>query len=319
MEKISTIINSFIDKIQNHTDNGLMGLPSGFRDLDRITGGFEGSDLIVIGARPLMGKTIFIMQLILRMTRDYNIPSLFFSLDLSATQFISRMISSVAEIENTKLITYKLSDDEWKKFEEASKILSNFPLYITDKPTTIENLCDVARIAVKENGVQVIFVDYLQSLSPSERRENRYQDIAYCTRTLKALAKELNVPVIVTSQLNRNVEYRQWQSSISNRPEMYDLRDSGTICEDSNLIILLDRPELREGPESSEGNDLRGLLEVIIAKNNNGREGEIKLRFKGNVNKIDDWEEEYRELRSNISDIGIDDPKGMDSCNIVPF
>lgn len=289
MKKLDTVIPAVLNRIKYAPDGkcNTANLMSGFERLDEITKGFESSDLVVVGARPGVGKSTFLSQLMLNMSRGNGIACMFFSLDMSVNAFVTRLISSLAEVEITKVRGNELTNNEQKEVERAASLLNGLPLYVDDQPTTIEELCQKAEEAVVEHGVRAIFIDYLQLLSVGRDHENRYQDMAYCTRKLKALAKQLNVVVVVASQLNRNVEYR---SDIYRRPEIYDLRDSGTICEDANLVLLLERPELvLRGNTDADNRIIRGLLEVVIAKNNNGPVDELSLYFDGAKCKVENW------------------------------
>ena len=314
MDNIDSLIHSAIDKIQrtSNSPDCIPSLRSGYAELDRITGGFDGPDLIVIGARPLMGKTTLLINIMLKMTRDYNIPAIFYSLDMSANQLVNRLLSSSSGIENIRMREGCLTADEWSRLMSASSSLTDIPLLVSDQSFTTEDLCENVKEVVKKYGVKIIFIDYLQLLSPKEIKENRYQDIAFCTRKLKELAKELNIPIVVTSQINRSPELRAGRTNVFCKPEMHELRDSGTICEDANLVILLDRPELtsRYEPDYDEY-DNRDIINVIVAKNNNGKEGMVRLRFKGECNRIEEIEQE-KEQRLSYIDMS-------DSSNCITF
>ncbi len=293
-EKLESFIKPVLDNIERISmrDGAIPGIKSGYAELDRLTGGFEGPDLIIIGARPLMGKTTFILNMMTNMAGVYNTPVLFYSLDMSSNQLVTRLLSSISEIDNTHLKCGNLSQEEWMRLMSASAALEDIPLYVSDKTMDLEELCTNAKEMVEKHGIKVIFIDYLQLLSPHESKENRYQDVAYCTRKLKELAKTLNIPIIATSQVNRSPEYKPGRTNVFCKAEMHDLRDSGTICEDANLVILLDRPELTEKDNSLyyDSYDNKGVLYAVVAKNNNGSEGAVKLRFRGECNRIDEWE-----------------------------
>lgn len=292
MDTLDNLIPAFIERLceNSNKQSGLSGLPSGFKELDRLTGGFDESDLIVIGSRPLMGKTMFMINLIRHMAIEYNIPSLFFSLDMSDSHFISRMLSAICEIDNMKFRNAMLSKADWVVINNKIASLNQSPLWIYDKTLTVEELCDRTREMVAQHDIKVVFIDYLQLLSPSVPHENRNQDVAYCMRKLKCLSKELRIPIIVTSQVNRNAEYRIEKNPVSFKPEMHNLRDSGTICEDANIVLLLDRPELSQrNTYEDDSYDIKNVLLVSVAKNNNGQEDVLKMRFRGDINRIDDW------------------------------
>lgn len=273
--------------------NGFVGLPSGLKDLDRALCGFDNSDLIIVGGRPAMGKTAFMVTVALNMAKS-NIPVLYYSLEMNSDQLVRRIISNVTGIDGYKISAGTLFEHDWDVIQKATESLGHYPLYINDTNNwTIEDFCDQVRKDVEATQAKVIFVDYLQLFSSREKLQNRYEEIALCTRELKKLAGTLKLPIIVSSQLNRNPEYRTSAFSRDKFPEMYDLRDSGTICDDANVVLLIHRPEYYlKSNEDSEGRDIRGLTQIIIAKNHTGRIGTIDLKFNPTICKFVDWDAE---------------------------
>ena len=288
----SDILQESLLSIQNASKNpyGFVGLPSGLKDLDNTLCGFDNSDLIVVGARPAMGKTGFLLTLAINMA-EREIPVLFYSLEMSNPQIVNRMLSNITGIEGNKLSSGRMSEEEWGPIIKVGKGMGEYPRYLTDKcDWKIEDFCKKVREDVEETGAKIIFIDYLQLFSTRERLQNRYEEVALCTRELKLLARELNLPVIVASQLNRNVENRTTGIFREKMPQMFDLRDSGTICDDANVVMLLYRPEYyTRSTEDENGYDIRGLAEVIIAKNHMGREDTIRLKFSPETGKFEDW------------------------------
>lgn len=296
MDDFKKLLEQSLNHIQNIANNpeALPGIPTGFADLDRALGGFNNSDLIVVGARPAMGKTALLVNMALRQSVEYHIPVLFYTFEKTQTQIVRLILSSVAEIEGYKISNGMLSADEWDALMNKVKVLwENVPLYIVDNPSAkILQFCKDVKAGIANTDAKIVYIDNLQLFSSSLGYQNRYEEISACTRELKHLAKELNIPIVMASQINRNPEHRDSRNIEHYRPYMYDLRDSGTICEDSNVVILLDRPELKyHSCEDPEGNDIRGLVEVNIAKNHMGREDSIKLRFKPELARFEDWKD----------------------------
>lgn len=292
MIKINDILEKTLQNMQNTANSpyGLGGIPTGLSDLDKALYGLENSDLIVVGARPAMGKTGFLITLALNMAK-LDIPVMFYSLEMSNTQIANRIITNETGIDGYKIRTGRMNDTEWDVLNRTIENIATYPIFLTDKNNwKIEDFCDKVRQNIDNINAKIIFIDYLQLFSTREKYQNRYEEIALCTRELKKLAKELDIPIIVASQLNRNVENRPSGVYVDKKPQMFDLRDSGTICDDANVVLLLHRPEYYlHSYEDAEGNDINGLAEVIIAKNHMGREDTIKLRFKPEFARFEDW------------------------------
>lgn len=274
-----------LQKLKEHKD-GLTGVPSGFVALDRITSGWQNSDLIIIAARPGMGKTAFVVSAMRNAAVDFKRPVAIFSLEMASVQLVNRMISAEAELEGEKIRKGQLADFEWQQLVHKTNKLSAAPIFIDDTPAlTILELRAKCRRLKAEHGVQLIIVDYLQ-LMRGDTGGNREQEIASISRALKGIAKELNVPVIALSQLSRGVETRGGDK----RPQLSDLRESGSIEQDADLVIFLYRPEYYKITQDEDGMTTAGMGEVIIAKHRNGSTGSVKLRFIGKYTKFTDYE-----------------------------
>ena len=294
MKAINELLPMAINAIQTAFQTGQRQdcVLTGFSELDRYVGGFENGDLIVVGARPGVGKTAFLCSLALNVAQQMKQPVMFYTFESSCQQLCYRLLANVNRIDGNRLAMGQLTDEEWKRFEANEDVLKQIPLFISDdsKPV-IEDLCNDIRSLVENQGIQLVLIDYLQLLNRRNPSDQRYQDVAGITKALKQLAREMKIPIVVASQTNRNPEWRNERAHEGNvLPEMYDLRDSGTICEDANLVMLLNRPEMyyRNG-EDPEGNDVRGLANLIVAKNNNGSCEEIKLRFHATFSCFEDY------------------------------
>jgi replicative DNA helicase len=248
------------------------GVPSGFKELDRMTAGFQPSDLIIIAGRPSMGKTAFCLDVAEYAAIDNKIPVAIFSLEMSKEQLVIRMLCSQAHVEGTRLRTGYLNESDWPKLTIAAGSLSESPIYIDDTAAlSVLELRAKARRLKSDHGLGMVIVDYLQLMKGRSRVESRQQEISEISRSLKALAKELNIPVIAVSQLSRKTEERT-----GNRPQLSDLRESGAIEQDADLILFIYRDEVyNRDPD----NPNRGKAEVIIGKQRNGPIGKIDLAF----------------------------------------
>jgi replicative DNA helicase len=275
-----------LQKLREHKD-GLTGVPSGFTALDRMTSGWQRSDLVIIAARPGMGKTAFVVSALRNAAVDFNIPVAIFSLEMASVQLVNRMISAEAELEGEKIRKGSLAEFEWKQLVHKTNKLSAAPIYIDDTPAlSILELRAKCRRLKSESNVQLIVIDYLQ-LMRGEQNGNREQEIASISRALKGIAKELNVPVIALSQLSRGVETRGGDK----RPQLSDLRESGSIEQDADIVMFLYRPEYYKITVDEDGMPTQGAGEVIIAKHRNGSIGSVKLKFIGKYTKFADFDE----------------------------
>jgi len=269
--------------LKDHKD-GLTGVPSGFTELDRITSGWQRSDLVIIAARPGMGKTAFVVSALRNAAVDFKIPVAIFSLEMASVQLVNRMISAEAELEGEKLKKGNLADHEWAQLVHKTNRLSSAPIFIDDTPAlSILELRAKCRRLKAEHGVQLIVIDYLQ-LMRGDQGGNREQEIASISRALKGIAKELNVPVLALSQLSRGVETRGGDK----RPQLSDLRESGSIEQDADIVMFLYRPEYYKITVDEDGLPTQGVGEVIVAKHRNGSTGTARLKFVGKFTKFCD-------------------------------
>jgi replicative DNA helicase len=266
------------------------GIPSGFKELDRMTAGFQPSDLIIIAGRPSMGKTAFCLNVAQYAAIENKIPVAVFSLEMSKEQLVIRMLCSEAHVEGTRLRTGYLNESDWPKLTIAAGNLSEAPIYIDDTAAlSVLELRAKARRLKADHGLGMIIIDYLQLMKGRARVENRQQEISEISRSLKALSKELSIPVIAVSQLSRKTEERT-----GNRPQLSDLRESGAIEQDADLIIFIYRDEIYN---RAEDNPNRGKAEVIIGKQRNGPIGKIDLAF---LDKFTTFKDLYRGETENI-------------------
>lgn len=273
---------------------GLSGVATGFEKLDQVTSGWQPSDLIIIAARPGMGKTAFVLSMARNIAIDFGHPVAVFSLEMASVQLITRLISSETGLSSEKLRTGKLEKHEWEQLSTKVKDLEKAPLFIDDSPSlSIFDLRAKCRRLASQHGIKLIIVDYLQLMTAGGSGKggggNREQEISTISRNLKALAKELNVPVIALSQLSRAVETR----GSSKRPLLSDLRESGAIEQDADIVSFIYRPEYYKIEEwdDDEQSPTAGQAEFIIAKHRNGSLENIRLKFIGNLGKFDNLED----------------------------
>jgi len=290
--QINPVIIEAIDKIklaEKRTD-GLSGIPSGFMKLDRITSGWQNSDMVVIAARPAMGKTAFVLTMARNMAVDFKQPVAVFSLEMSSLQLINRLIVSETELEAEKIKNGNLTQIEWDHLYSKIRNLENAPIYVDDTPgLNIFELRAKCRRLKKNHDIKALIIDYLQLMNASGMKPaNRQEEVSLISRSLKGLAKELNIPIIAISQLNRSNEGR---SGDGKRPQLSDLRESGAIEQDADMVIFIHRPEYYKITEDKEGNSLVGLAEIIVAKHRNGATGDFKLRFRPEVIRFEDYNE----------------------------
>ena len=265
--------------------NGLTGVPSAFPTLDEITAGFQASDLIILAGRPAMGKTGLAVNMAFNIA-SLNIPVAFFSLEMSHVQLTNRIISSVCEIEGSKLLRGNLTPPEWAKIDKSINAMDK-ELYIDDTPgLSLQQLRSKARFLVRQKGVKIIFIDYLQLLTTTVRYNSRQEEVGGISSGLKALAKELNVPIIALAQLNRGVDAREGLEG--KRPQLSDLRESGSIEQDADLVMFIHRPEYYHIYQDDKGHDLHGMAQLIIAKHRKGATGDINLVFRAEFMKFED-------------------------------
>jgi replicative DNA helicase len=279
-----------IEEISNK--DGLSGIPSGFDKVDKLTSGWQPSDLVIIAARPGMGKTALTLSMARNMAVNHGIPVAFFSLEMSSVQLITRLISSETGLSSEKLRTGRLEKHEWEQLNVKVKALENAPLFIDDTPSlSIFDLRAKARRLASQHKIQLVVLDYLQLMTAggSQKGGNREQEISTISRNLKALAKELSVPVIALSQLSRAVETRGG----SKRPILSDLRESGAIEQDADIVSFIYRPEYYKIDEwdDEERTPTQGQAEFIVAKHRNGGLDNIRLKFIAQLGKFDNLDD----------------------------
>lgn len=310
-EGAGDLVKQALKKIQDISNQeGMSGLETGFSKLDALTSGWQPSDLIIIAARPGMGKTAFVISMAKNMAIDFGHPVALFSLEMSSVQLITRMISSETGLTSEKLRKGNLEPHEWEQLNVKVKKLSDAPIFIDDTPSlSIFDLRAKARRLVSQHGVKIIVVDYLQLMtaggSAGKGGGNREQEISTISRNLKALAKELAVPVIALSQLSRAVETRGG----SKRPLLSDLRESGAIEQDADIVSFIFRPEYYGVTEwdDDDHTPCEGQGEFIVAKHRNGGLENIRLRFTGHLAKFSDLEEGFSsEFQSKMNDVSPD-------------
>ena len=255
--------------------NTYSGEPSGFSDLDKITSGWQSGNMVVLAARPAMGKTAFILSMMRNMAVDYNTPAAMFSLEMNNIQIVNRLIVSETGIGHDKIRVGNLTEQDWKNLYEKTKKLSVAPIYLDDTPAlSIFEFRAKSRRLVEKYGVKCIFIDYLQLMTTSAAA-SREQEVSLISRQIKAVAMELSIPIIALSQLNRSVETRTGNK----RPQLSDLRESGAIEQDADLVLFIHRPEYYGLLTDDEGNSTQGLAEIIIAKNRHGATDIVNLEF----------------------------------------
>ena len=262
-------------------EGGLTGVPSGFRKLDDITAGWQPSDLIIIAGRPAMGKTSFALSIAKNIAVDYRKPIAFFSLEMNNVQLVNRLISNVCSIPGNKILNGQLTPDEWERFDSNIRKMQGAPIYVDDTPgLSIFELRTKARRLVREHNIEVLMIDYLQLMNANGMRFNsRQEEVSTISRSLKSLAKELNIPVLALSQLSRAVEQREGVEG--KRPQLSDLRESGAIEQDADMVLFVHRPEYYHILQDEKGNDLHGMVQIIIAKHRKGATGDVLLNFRG--------------------------------------
>lgn len=306
--QINPVIKEALQNIQvaaNRKD-GMSGLPTGFTELDAMTSGWQNSDLVIIAARPAMGKTAFVLSMAKNMALNYELPVGIFSLEMANVQLVNRLIVNVCQIKGESIKSGRLTDDEWERLDKNHKFLYNAPIYIDDTPSlSVFELRTKARRLVREHGVKMLMIDYLQLMNASGMNfGNREQEVSMISRSLKGLAKELNIPIIALSQLNRGVENRQ--GTEGKRPQLADLRESGAIEQDADIVCFIHRPEYYRITEDDQGNSLVGIAEIIVAKHRNGPTGIANMRFDGEYARFQNLDDnrvgtKYVELPSKMN------------------
>lgn len=332
---IYPVITEAFDRMHKASENegNISGIPSGFTELDKITSGWQKSDLVIIAARPAMGKTAFVLSMAKNIAVDFNIPVAIFSLEMSNVQLVNRLIMNVCEIEGNKIRNGRLTKAEWDKLDNSIGVLQNAPIYVDDTPgLSVFELQSKARKLVKEHKIQMIIIDYLQLMNANGMNfGSREQEVSIISRNLKGLAKELDIPVIALSQLSRAVEKRD--SSNSNvdgkKPLLSDLRESGAIEQDADMVCFIHRPEYYKLYDDGNGKDLRGLGQIIVAKHRNGATDEIWLRFIGKYTRFQNEDTafdddlytdvQYETKRSKLNSMPLESEGAKLDDDITPF
>lgn len=299
--KIDSVLIEAIHNMEEASKQkeGLSGLASGFSQLDKMTSGWQKSDLVIMAARPAMGKTAFIISMARNIAIDYKKPLAIFSLEMANVQLVNRLISSECEIEGEKIKNGRLAPAEWNHLHKKIKNLEDAPIFVDDTPgLSVFELRAKCRRLKKNHDISAVFIDYLQLMSASGMNPgSRQEEVSMISRSLKGLAKELNIPIIALSQLNRGVEGRTGYEG--KRPQLSDLRESGAIEQDADMVIFIHRPEYYGITQDPDGNDLMGVAEVIIAKHRNGATGTVPLRFRKELAKFLDPEDDFGISPSN--------------------
>lgn len=287
--QIDSEITKALDILQKASANsgGMTGVPTGYAKLDEITSGWQNSDLIIIAGRPAMGKTSFALSLAKNIAIDHQVPTAFFSLEMSNTQLVNRLISNVCEIPGNKMLNGQLQPDEWERLDKKINGLYGAPLYVDDTPgMSVMEFSSKARRLVREKGVKIIMIDYLQLMNAHGMDfSNRQEEVSKISSTLKNMAKDLDIPIIALSQLNRTVDNRDKEDK---RPQLSDLRESGAIEQDADMVIFVHRPEYYHIYEDPKHGDMRGMAQIIIAKHRKGATGDVLLAFRGEYTRFQD-------------------------------
>ena len=326
--QIDPVVKQAVEIMQRAASNtgGLTGVPSGFTKLDDMTSGWQKSDLIIIAGRPAMGKTSFALSIAKNVAIDQRIPVAFFSLEMNNVQLVNRLISNTCEIEGKKVMNGQLDDADWDRFDRNIRKLEGAPLYVDETPgLSIFELRTKARRLAREKKVELIMIDYLQLINANGMRfGNRQEEVSTISRSLKQLAKELDIPILALSQLNRSVEQRG-DAEGGKRPQLSDLRESGAIEQDADMVLFVHRPEYYHILNDEKGNDLRGMAQIIIAKHRKGAVGDVLLNFRGEYTRFANPEDTYMpptqggEIMGSRINGGFDDPLGPPPPPESPF
>ena len=320
VQSAADILRRSIEQIEKASENDSRynGVCTGFTELDNTTLGWQPSDLIIVAARPSMGKTAFVLTMARNMAVEYEAPVAFFSLEMASTQLMNRLIVGETGLDHKLIRSGKLSPDEWKILETKTKPLGMAPLYIDDTPAlSIYEFRSKARRLHSNYGIKLIIIDYLQLMTASGQGDkgNREQEVSFISRTLKGIAKELNIPIIALSQLNRAAESRTG----SKRPQLSDLRESGAIEQDADVVALIHRPEYYGFTQTDTGESTAGLTEIILAKHRNGEVRDIKLRFVKDQAKFVNWDQSPIQPATQQGDFDMVESQTFQSSSTSPL
>jgi replicative DNA helicase len=283
---VKTILPDVIKEIEEASKscNGISGVPTGFPSIDKVTQGWQKTDMIVVAARPSMGKTAFALSMMINIATQ-GIPCCLFSCEMSKNQIVKRILSMTSGLNSSLLRGGNLNSDEWQHLDSFVPFCESLPIYIDDESSmSVQSFKTKSKKYVSEYGCKIIVVDYLQ-LMREKGSQNREQEVANISHSMKDVAKELNVPVIALAQLNRSVESRQGDK----RPQLSDLRDSGSIEQDADIVCFIHRPEKYGIDLTEDGISTEGLGQIIIAKNRNGVVCDVNLHFTSDLAKFEEW------------------------------
>ena len=288
--QVAPVVKNAVEILQRAASNkgGLTGIPTGYTGMDEITSGWQASDLVIIAGRPAMGKTSFALSIAKNVAVDYGVPIGFFSLEMNNVQLVNRLISNVCEVSGRKILNGQLDPSDWERLDKRIGRLTDAPIYVDDTPgLSVFELRTKARRLVRETGVKIIMIDYLQLMNANGMKfGSRQEEVSTISRSLKGLAKELDIPVLALSQLSRNVENREGLEG--KRPQLSDLRESGAIEQDADMVLFVHRPEYYHIYQDEKGNDLHGMAQIIIAKHRKGSTGDVLLNFRGEFTRFQD-------------------------------
>ena len=302
---INVVIKEAIREIEEagKREDALVGTPSGFTKLDRLTSGWQKSELIIIAARPSMGKTAFALSMARNMAIDHGKSVAIFSCEMSSIQLVNRLIVAETDIPGDKIKNGRLNEEEWKQLDNRIKKLVQAPIYIDDTPAiSIFELRAKCRRLKAQHKLDIVIVDYLQLMSGPENTGSREQEVSNISRSLKSIAKELDVPILALSQLNRSVEMRGG----TKRPLLSDLRESGAIEQDADMVVFIHRQEKFGMLTFEDGSSTKGIAEIILAKNRNGPVDDVRLKFreeKAQFVDIDDFDLDYGDTKEAAQSI----------------
>lgn len=315
-DKMSSLINEAIKQIEiaKNQKSGVSGVPTGFSELDRVTSGWQKSDLLILAARPGMGKTAFVLSVARNAAVTFEKPVAIFSLEMSSLQLVNRLIASESELSAEKLKKGQLEEHEFQQLNAKIGKLAEAPIFIDDTPAlSVFELRAKARRLKETHNIELIIIDYLQLMTVGNEKGkgsgNREQEISTISRSLKSLAKELNIPVIALSQLSRAVETRGGDK----RPQLSDLRESGAIEQDADMVMFIYRPEYYDMHQDENGNSNAGVGEIIIAKHRNGSLENVKLRFIAKLAKFTDLDNNINQ--SYDASQGLEPSKDFDNSS----
>lgn len=305
MERLAKETVAFLEEVSSRRadGNGVVGIPTGLIQLDKLTGGFQRSDLLILAARPSMGKTAVAMSMMRNAAVDYKKPVAFFSLEMSAQQLMIRLISAEAKVNAHRLRQGNLRQEDWQQIVSTIHRLAAAPIYIDDTPAlSIMDLRARSRLLKREHNIEMIMVDYLQ-LMHAPKAESREREISMISRGLKQLAKELNIPIVALSQLNRSVESRT-----DKRPMLSDLRESGSIEQDSDVVMFVHRPEYYGISVDEENRATEGVAELIVGKQRNGPTGDVRVAFIKEFARFENLDEFHSDAEDYLPPAADDDP-----------